>query len=403
MPELSSLQDLLILLGLALVSAFIFSRLRLSPIIGYLLTGLLVGPYGFHLISGEQEVETMAQVGVILLLFTIGLEFSVSRMLRLKGLMLRCGTIQVLLTAGLVYGFCRLFGLGIAAAAAIAMALALSSTAIVLKLLLEKGEIDSAHGRVTLAILIYQDLAVVFFLVALPLLGDGGSNLSPLVLLNAAALMIGLFVFSRFLLQRLLQGILRARSAELFRLTILAIIFATAWVTGKAGLSLELGAFLAGLALAESDYSHQALADVLPFRDTFLAIFFISIGMLIDVRILADAWPLVLACLLTLSLLKIVSGTVAGSWSGYPLRTALLSGLLLFQGGEFSFVLLKEALALQVIAEPVYQIVLTVIAASMMLTPVLVGQAPALAARLAQLFGGKGSWPPPEGVGGGEP
>ena len=225
MPDLSPLQDILILLGLALANAVLFSRLRQSPIVGYLVTGMLVGPYGFNLIKGIHEVEVMAEIGVILLLFTIGLEFSVGRILRLKGLMLKSGTTQVFGTIIVVFILLRLTGLPTTAALGLGMALALSSTAIVLKLLLERGEIDSAHGRISLSVLLYQDLAVIFFILALPLLAGDAGDVSPLKLLAGVALMGGLFVFSRYLLQPLLRSVLRTRLPEIFRLTILALVF----------------------------------------------------------------------------------------------------------------------------------------------------------------------------------
>ncbi|ALC17262.1 potassium transporter KefB [Desulfuromonas soudanensis] len=389
MPELSLLQDILTLLGVALASAWLFSRLNLSPIIGYLVSGMLVGPYGFSLISGVHEVEIMAEIGVIMLLFTIGLEFSFTRILRLKGLMFKCGLTQVLLTGALVFAGALWLGLSTRTAAVLGMALALSSTAIVLKLLMERGEVDSAHGRVSLAVLLFQDLAVILFLVVLPLLGGTGGEFSPVGIVRTAGLLVGLFVFSRYLLQPLLRSILRTRAPELFRLTILALILGTAWLTNEAGLSLALGAFLAGLALAESDYSHQVLSDIIPFRDTFLALFFISMGMLVNVGSLVTDWPLVLGLFLLLSLLKILVATLAALWPRYPLRIALLSGLFLFQVGEFSFILLKKAMLLELIPESVYQVTLSVIALTMMATPLLISRAPALAARLAAWLGGR--------------
>ena len=387
MPELGFLRDIVILLAMALAAAWLFSRLRLSPIIGYLATGVLAGPHGLHLIKAAHVVEVMAEVGVIMLLFTIGLEFSFSRILRLKRLMLISGTTQLLLTGALIFAGARLLGLDSAAAWTLAMALAVSSTAIVLKLLLEGGEIDTAHGRVSLAILIFQDLAVVFFLVGLPLLGGGAGDFTLTGLSQAALLLGGLLLFSRFGLQPLLRGVLKARSPELFRLTVLVLVLATAWVTAEAGLSLALGAFLAGLALAESPYAYQALGDILPFRDTFLSVFFVSIGMLVDLHLVADSWPLILGVCLVLSLIKAFAAGGAALLSAYPLRIAVLCGLLLFQVGEFSFILLKQALALNLLPESVYQTTLAVIALTMVATPLLARHAPALAAALATRFG----------------
>ena len=331
----------------------------------------------------------MAEVGVILLLFTIGLEFSISRIARLKGLILKSGLVQVLLTTGLVFGASLLFHIDWRSAVALGMALALSSTAIVLKLLLESGEVDAAHGRTSLAILLCQDLCVIGFLLLLPLLGGDFVQPSLFSLLRSVALLGGLFLFSRHLLQPLLRGVLQTRSAEMFRLMILTLVLGTAWVTYEAGLSLALGAFLAGLALAESDYSHQVLSDIIPFRDAFLAIFFISMGLLVDVRILLGDWEIILSGFLLLIFLKIVATTLATLVSRYPLRIALTTGLILFQVGEFSFILMKKALLLDVVSEPVYQMTLSIIALTMMVTPFVVGHAPAMAARISGWCGGK--------------
>ena len=387
MTDVSVLRDILILLALALANAWLFSRLHQSPIVGYLVTGLLVGPYGFHLVKGIHEVEIVAEAGVILLLFTIGLEFSTSRIMRLKGLLLKAGTIQLVATAVAVAIGTLLLGESWQSAAGLAMAMALSSTAIVLKLLLERGEIDSAHGRVALGILLFQDLGVILFLVALPLLGSQPQDFSLWTVVHAGLIMGTLYLFARYLLARMLRGILRARSPELFRLTILALVLGTAWATYEAGLSLALGAFLAGLALAESDSSHQVLSDIIPFRDVFLAVFFISVGMLVDVRLLLSNWWQVLLGLLLLGLAKTIAGTLGALACRYPLRTALITGLITFQVGEFSFILLKHAQSLDVLPLATYQMALSIVALSMMLTPLVFSQADAIATTLSRWLG----------------
>lgn len=387
MLDMSPLQDVLILLSLALANAWFFSLLRQSPIVGYLATGLVVGPHGFHLIRGIHEVEMVAEVGVILLLFTIGLEFSYSRLMRLKGLLLKAGTTQVVITAAAVSLGTLLLGETWQTATGLAMAFALSSTAIVLKLLLERGEIDSAHGRIALGILLFQDICVIFFLVALPLLGSEPQAFSLWTLAHASLIIATLFLFVRYLLKPLLRGILRTRSPELFRLTILVLVLGTAWATHEAGLSLALGAFLAGLALAESDSSHQVLADIIPFRDVFLAVFFISIGMLVDARLMLDNWFQVLVGLVLLGLAKIIAGTLAGRACNYPLRTALATGLITFQVGEFSFILLKQGQFHNVMPETTYQLALSVVAISMMLTPAVFARAQGMAGVIAGWLG----------------
>jgi len=387
MHDLTALQDVLILLCLALVNAWLFSLLRQSPIVGYLTTGLLVGPYGLHLIKGVHEVEMVAEVGVVLLLFTIGLEFSYKRIVRLKNLLLSAGTTQVAATAVAVTCGTYLFGESPVTAMVLGMAMALSSTAIVLKLLLERGEIDSAHGRIALGILLFQDICVILFIVALPLLGSQSDGFSLWAIGKSALILGGLFLFVRHLLKPLLRGILRTRAPELFRLTILALVLGTAWVTAHAGLSLALGAFLAGLSLAESDSSHQVMADIIPFRDVFLAVFFISVGMLVDVRLWISHWGALLIGIILLSLAKTIAGTLAGLVSRYPLQTSLVAGLMTFQVGEFSFILMAQARTLDLIPTGSYQLALSIIALSMMLTPLMFRLAQPLSLRLAGLFG----------------
>jgi CPA2 family monovalent cation:H+ antiporter-2 len=396
MPDFAFLQDILILLGAALCNAYLFSRFRQSPIIGYIITGMLVGPYGFHLVKSVHEVEVLAEIGVILLLFTIGLEFPSSRILKLKKPMFIGGTAQVALTALLIFSAARLLGMTSNSALALAFPLALSSTAIVLKLLLERGEMDTAQGRIALAILLFQDLCVVLFLILLPLLAGERRDLSAASLVRTMVLMGGLFLLARFILHPLIRSVLRTRSRELFRLTLLAMVLGTAWVTAEAGLSLALGAFLAGLFLAESEYSHQALADILPFRDTFLAMFFVSIGMLVDIRMLGNHWKSILVFLLVLSLAKACTGAAAAALTACPLRIAFLTGLVLFQAGEFSFVLLRQSHAMGILDSQAYQTALSVVALSMLATPILVPHAPALAGAMAALFGRRPSASEPE-------
>ena len=388
MTELTALQDILILLCLALLNAYVFSLLRQSPIVGYLTTGLLVGPYGFHLVTGHHEVELVAEVGIVLLLFTIGLEFSYDRILRLKKLLLSAGVTQVVLTGATVFCITLLFGGSMVSATILGMAMALSSTAIVLKLLLERGEVDAAHGRMALGILLFQDLCIILFIVALPLLGETGQDFTIWALVKTALILGSLYLFVRHLLKPLLRIILSTRAPELFRLTIIAVVLGTAWATAHAGLSLALGAFLAGLALAESDSSHQVMADIIPFRDVFLAVFFISVGMLVDIQLfLGNLW-LVLLCVVLLSLTKAVTGTLAGLMANQPLRTSMIAGLMTFQVGEFSFILLDSAQELKLIPIQTYQLALSVVALTMMLSPLMFRHAHKISDRLSSLWSG---------------
>lgn len=393
MTELTALQDILILLGLALLNAYVFSLLRQSPIVGYLTTGLLVGPYGFHLIKDLHEVALVAEVGIVLLLFTIGLEFSYDRILRLKKLLLSAGTTQVIMTGAVVFCAILLLGGSMASATVLGMAMALSSTAIVLKLLLERGEVDAVHGRMALGILLFQDLCIILFIVILPFLGDKNQGFTFWALVKTGLILCGLYLFVRHLLKPLLRIILRTRVPELFRLTIIAVVLGTAWATAHAGLSLALGAFLAGLALAESDSSHQVMADIIPFRDVFLAVFFISVGMLVDIQLfLTNGWIVMLGVVL-LSLIKTVTGTLAGLVARQSLRISMIAGLMTFQVGEFSFILLESARELNLIPIQTYQLALSVVALTMMLSPLMFRHAHGIADRLSSLWGKSAAHP----------
>jgi len=390
MHDLSVLQDLLLLLLLAIVNAYIFTRIKLSPIIGYLLTGCLVGPFGLHLISSIDEVDTMAEIGVILLLFTIGLEFSFRRILMLKDLMFKSGTTQILLSGGLIFVFALLFGLPLRSAIVVGFALAISSTAIVLRILQERFEVDSAHGRTVLAILLFQDFCVILFIVLLPFIAASGEiSINRFALLRSALILVALFVMARYLLRPFLRKLMQIRSAELFRLTVLVLVLGTAWLTHLAGLSLELGAFLAGLSLAESDYSHQALSDIIPFRDAFMAIFFIAMGMFVNLDVLVQSWEVLLGLTLLFVLVKFLAGSLAAIWTRFPLRTCLLCGFLLFQGGEFSFVLLRQASMLEVFPDHIYQSLLSIVALTMLATPLVIPKAAVAANFIADRFGGR--------------
>jgi len=394
MHDLTILRDLLILLLLALVNAYIFSRIRISPIVGYLLTGCLVGPFGLHLVSSLDAVDNMAEIGVILLLFTIGLEFSFRRILMLKDLMFKSGTTQIILSGVLIFAGAIYLDIPVRAAIVIGFALAISSTAIVLRILQERCEVDSAHGRTVLAILLFQDLCVIIFIVLLPfIVASGKIDINYFALLRSALILGGLFLVARYLLRPLLRKLMLARSAELFRLTVLVLVLGTAWLTYMAGLSLELGAFLAGLSLAESDYSHQALSDIIPFRDAFMAIFFIAMGMFVNLEVLAQNWPALLGLALLFAAIKFCAGSLAALWTRFPLRTCLICGFLLFQGGEFSFVLLRQASLLGVFPDPVYQGLLSIVALTMLATPLVIPKATLAANFIADKVGARAEMP----------
>ncbi|MFZ2087471.1 MAG: cation:proton antiporter, partial [Desulfobaccales bacterium] len=373
------LTDLVIIFGLSLVVLFICHRLRVPVTVGFILTGILAGPHLLGLIKAIHEVEMLAEIGVILLLFTIGVEFSFANLLQIRQSVLVAGPIQVAATclAGLVLAWH--FGKSLNEAVFIGFLLSLSSTAIVLKLLQERGEVDTPHGRTSLGILIFQDIIIVPMMLLVPLLAGASENIgwSFLVLLAKGLAIIALVIVSaKYVVPHVLYQVARTGNRELFLLSIVLICLAVAWLTAQAGLSLALGAFLAGLIVSETEYSHQALGNILPFRDVFASFFFISIGMLLDVKFLLENPGRI--ALLTLGVLA-VKALLAGSaalFLKFPLRTGLLVGLALCQVGEFSFILSKAGQGKGLFSGDSYQLFLDVTIFTMLATPLMMALAP---------------------------
>ena len=375
----------------ALGAAYVLHRLRQPPLIGFLAAGALLGPFGLGLVRDVHVVETLAELGVVLLLFAIGLELSLGNLRRLGRIVSVAGPIQVLGTIALTFAVARSRGISTAGSLFDGYLVALSSTAIVLKLLSDLREIDSPHGRFLVGILILQDLAVVPMLLSLEFLsGHSGSAAGPvlLALLKTAVAAAALVVGARVIIPRFIGALAGTRQKEIFVVAVLFLVLGSALATSWAGLSAALGAFLAGLVLSESEYGHQALADIAGFRDAFSAIFFVSIGMLFQPRVLLDQ-PLLVAVVLALIL---VGKTIAGGFAvlalGYPFRVALVVGLSLAQIGEFSFVLLRQGLGAGLISPSAYQVFLAAALVTMLATPFLSEASHAFAARASRSSGG---------------
>lgn len=368
------LLDVLFFLTAAVVVVPTFQRLRSSPILGYLAAGILIGPYGLALIGDTKAAHTLAELGVVFLLFMIGLELSVSRLRALGSKVFGLGSLQVLITSGVIGTAAYLFGLPFEAATIIGGGLALSSTAFVLQLLVERGERATRFGLTTFAILLLQDIAVVPLLILVALLGaEGGSFLQAFgaAALNGAAALAVAIGFGRFLLRPLYRMIASMRSVELFVATTLLVVLGMGWVMTLAGLSMELGALLAGLLLAETEYRHQIEADIRPFRGILLGLFFMTIGMSIDIGFIATNLGLILLVVAGLMTTKTLITTGLCRLTGMPLSTSLRTGFALSQGGEFGFVLFGAAMALNLITPTLAQILMAVITLSMVATPAM--------------------------------
>lgn len=378
------LTDLLVIFAVSIIVVFVFHQLRLPSIAGFLAAGALLGPYGLNLISDVQQVKVMAEIGVVLLLFTIGIEFSLTHLAAARSLVLVGGPLQVGSVLVLATLIGAVVGLDDGKAIFWGCLLSLSSTAIVLRVLGDRGETDSPYGRIAIGVLIFQDLAVVPMMLFTPLLaGYKESAIGPLLLVLAqSTIMVGLiFAAAWFLVPRLLEQIVKSRSRELFLLTTIVLCLGIAWLASLTGLSLALGAFIAGLVISESEYSHQAMAEVLPFRDSFNSLFFVSIGMLMDVRVVL-AHPVLLVTLVGAVLLgKFLTAAGSVLAAGHSPRAAVLAGIALAQVGEFSFILAQEGQEAGLLAEEPYQIFLTVSVLTMVLTPFLIQLAPKVARR----------------------
>lgn len=379
-----ALKDIEILFGLALVTVVLFRRLKFPTIIGFLVTGVMAGPYALALIKDTHQVEQMAEIGVVLLLFTIGIELSLKELMRIKHLVLWGGGLQVLVTILAVTAVGAVFGFPVSQATFFGFLVALSSTAILMKLLIDSGQADSPHGKMAMGILIFQDLCIVPLMLLTPLLAGRSDGVQGIIIIAAKAAVVVLAAHygARFLVPWIFKQVVRTRSRELFILTIIFIGLGTAWLTAMAGLSLALGAFIAGLAISESEYSHQALSDIIPFREAFMSLFFISVGMLLDPAIVVR-YPLLIASLVaTIVLIKTLITTGAALTLGVPMRIAIIAALSLAQIGEFSFVLSQAGVKFGLLTPESYQIFLAASIATMGLTPACLKFASPLADRI---------------------
>ena len=373
MTQYLILRDLAVIFAASLVVILVFHRIRLPALPGFIVAGVLVGPNALGLVADTGQVESLAEVGVILLLFTIGIEFSLSRLREMARQVIAGGGAQVVLTVGLGWAVAAAVGLPWRVAILVGFLVALSSTAIVLKGLADLGEIDAPHGRLATGVLVFQDLCVVPMMLILPFLtGRSGGAAGLLLALGKAALVVaGVLVLARSVVPRVLALILRTRSRELFLIAVILVGTLTALGTAAAGASLALGAFLAGLVISESDYGHQAMAELLPFRDIFISLFFVAVGMLVQVGFVRDHPLLALGGVGTILVGKSLIAAVGPALLGYSGRVALLAGLAVAQIGEFSFVLAREGRGAGLLPEGLYQTFLAVAVLTMLVTPFL--------------------------------
>ncbi|MDD1693900.1 MAG: cation:proton antiporter [Methanoregula sp.] len=392
--ELGLIANILIVFAVALVVGMIFNRIRVPPLVAFILTGAIVGPYGFSIIKGQDQVASLAELGIILLLFTIGLEFSFKDLWKIRSIAIVGGILQVALS--FVF-FCVIaFTMGFPANEAILMGFlfSLSSTAIVLKILHQRGEMDSPHGSIVLGILVFQDLMAIPMIMAIPFLASiplldatpllSGEALIMLVIKDLLIVLI-LIALAKWVIPRVMHEIARTRNQELFLIVVILTCFGVAWMVSFTGISLAIGALLAGLIISGSEYSHQASSIVLPFRDIFTSFFFISVGMLVDVRFLVANFWIILFLIVIAIVAKALIATAAPLALGYPLRTAAMTGLALAQVGEFSFIIAQSGFSVGIIPSGTYQTFLIVALMTMAVTPFVIGIGQPITGRLCSM------------------
>ena len=385
--ELSLLQDILIIFALSSFVNFLFTRIRIPTIIGYLVTGVITGPYLLRLVGSPHQIELMAEIGVVLLMFTIGLEFSVNHLLKIRKIVFAGGIVQLVLTAGTAMLIALLYRMDWKGALFVGFLVALSSTAVVMKLLQERSEVTSNYGRTVFGILIFQDMIVIPMLLFTPLLGHGDEvgnvDRELLLLLLKTVLLVGLvYVGNRWLMPKVLSVIAHTKNQELFMMSVFVICFSVALLTSEMGISLAFGAFLAGLMISGSEYSHNAFGQLLPFKDTFTSFFFVSIGMLLDLGFVLKHPVLVISTVLMVLVVKIIFAGATAFFLGHTLRGTILVGFALCQVGEFSFILAQSGLQHNIIPDYYYQLFLSVAVISMIVTPLLMMNSSWVADRL---------------------
>jgi CPA2 family monovalent cation:H+ antiporter-2 len=381
---LGLLGEIVIVLAASVLIIPLSQKLRLPSVVGFLLTGVVIGPGGLSLVKHPESVDVLAEVGVVMLLFTIGLEFEPARLKRIRREFWAGGGLQVILTTAVVMIGLALLKVPVREALFYGFLISLSSTAVVLKILADRGESDAPQGRIALGVLIFQDLAIVPMIALVPVLANaGGVSLGAIGLRFGISLLAiaGAFILARFLMPRVLQMIVRLRNREVFLIATLFIVLGMAWLTSSLGLSLALGAFLAGVVLAESEYSHQVASDILPFKAVFNSLFFISVGMLLNVGAVWEFRVLVLVLVVSILIVKFLVVLFTVGLLGHGSRIAVLAGLALAQIGEFSFVLAGVGRDNDLFSGNYFQAFVASSVLTILATPFLIQAGPALAGR----------------------
>lgn len=386
--ELSILKDVVIIFAFATVVNYLFTKIRIPTIIGYLLTGIVAGPSLLGIIESPHEVEFMAEIGIIILMFTIGLEFSLNHLIKIRNIVFFGGFLQLILTAGVTMLCARMYDMSWASALFLGFLTALSSSALVLKILQERGELTSNYGRTVVGILIFQDIIFVPLILLAPMLGGQTTHVGhELLVLGVKTLGIIALVYvgNRWIMPRVLHLIALTKNQELFLMSILLVCLAVAMLTFNMGMSLAFGAFLGGLMISRSEYSQDAFSHLIPFKDTFTSFFFVSVGMLLDLSFVTGNIGLVLFTVLLVVVIKTIVAGGTAFFLGHTFRGIIVVGLALAQIGEFSFILAKAGQKYQILSDYYYQLFLAVTIVSMAASPFLIAVGKPLANLLLKL------------------
>lgn len=382
--------ELIFLLATSVFIVWLFKRIALPPILAYLVAGIVAGPQALHLIESPSQVALVAELGIVFLLFSLGLEFSIPKLLAMRHLVFGVGTAQVVLTLLLVMVTSFFMGQSWSSAFVIGSIFALSSTAVVIKTLNEKGLTQTKRGQLAIGVLLFQDIAVVPFLIAIPLLTGSGSEMISAILLALAkgtVVVAILLSVGKWILPRVFNEVAQVRTDELFVLTAILVTVMAGSLTAFFGLSMALGAFLAGMMLSESQYKHQLEADIRPFRDILMGLFFISVGMQLDVTVIARHWAWILAGLVTLLVVKTIVIKQLAIISGEDRKDGWAAGLMLFQMGEFGFVLVALAQQYSIFTQDLSSALIAIGVISMAVTPTIIARNTQLVEFVDKLLG----------------
>jgi len=373
--DLIILKDIAIIFAFATAANYLFTKMKIPTIIGYLLTGIVAGPYVFGVIGLPYVIEFLAEIGIILLMVTIGLEFSLNHLIKIRNIVFLGGFIQLLFTAGITILVARMYDMSWGSAVFIGFLTALSSTALVLKILQDRGELTSNYGRTVVGILIFQDIIFIPLILLTPMLAGNTDDMAAKLLgMGSKTLFILaiMYIGNRWVMPRVLHLIALTKNQELFLMFILMVCIAIALLASNLGLSMAFGAFLGGLMISRSEYSENAFNHLIPFRDTFTSFFFVSVGMMLNMSFVAENILVILLTVLVVILIKTLVAGGAAFMLGHTFRGTIIVGLALAQIGEFSFILAKTGMSYQIMSDYFYQMFLAVTILSMAASPFLI-------------------------------